>query len=234
MGLVNYSCGIRTDASLWCWGNSVASPTPVGRQISWASVAVGRGFMCGVAVGSSLWCWGHGGNGELGLGGRVDAKKPTRVGADADWASVSTGMAHTCATRLEGSLWCWGADGEGQLGLGKHGVGDTRVPNQVGAGLDWAYVAAGWENTCATRDDHTMWCWGQNSSGETGIGHSGGKVYEPTSIGAATTWTTVVTAYRHSGGTSRNGAAWGWGLNVHGQLGDGSTIERSMPVRVHG
>jgi alpha-tubulin suppressor-like RCC1 family protein len=38
----------------------------------------------------------------------------------------------------------------------------------------------------------------------------------------------------HSCAVSDDGAAWCWGRNVYGQLGDGSTTDRSTPIPVEG
>ena len=38
---------------------------------------------------------------------------------------------------------------------------------------DWAAVTAGEDHTCAVKTDHSLWCWGYNSSGQLGIGVTG-------------------------------------------------------------
>ena len=47
---------------------------------------------------------------------------------------------------------------------------DRLTPTQVGTDSNWAYVDPGAEHTCATRTDHTLWCWGDNQHGSLGLG----------------------------------------------------------------
>jgi alpha-tubulin suppressor-like RCC1 family protein len=35
----------------------------------------------------------------------------------------------------------------------------------------WTSVTAGFDHTCATRTDSTLWCWGSNQYGQLGIGN---------------------------------------------------------------
>ncbi|MEV4282662.1 hypothetical protein [Actinoplanes xinjiangensis] len=70
-------CGIRTDASLWCWGDNNAGQlgdgTATGRDgpvrsgtASWRTVAPGATHTCGIRTDRSLWCWGDNAVGQLG------------------------------------------------------------------------------------------------------------------------------------------------------------------------
>ena len=44
--------------------------------------------------------------------------------------------------------------------------------------------------------------------------------------------TTVAANGFHSLALMSNGQVWAWGANTFGQLGDGTTINRSLPVQV--
>jgi alpha-tubulin suppressor-like RCC1 family protein len=75
-----FSCGIRDDHALLCWGRLVLGPTRdneditleeptvMGTDNDWASVAVGMQHVCGVKTDGTLWCFGANERGQLGLG----------------------------------------------------------------------------------------------------------------------------------------------------------------------
>jgi hypothetical protein len=86
------------------------------------------------------------------------------------WTQVSAGTQHTCAIRAGGTLWCWGNNGSGQLGIGST-MNESR-PQEVTspARAGWGSVGEGGYHTCALRTGGTLWCWGENTSGELGIG----------------------------------------------------------------
>ncbi|MDQ1295004.1 MAG: hypothetical protein QG608_2889 [Actinomycetota bacterium] len=125
-----YTCAIRSNGTLWCWGqnwdgqlgngsgfSSQPTPTQVAPGTVWHAVSAGTGHTCGVRRDRSLWCWGDNSHGQLGDGTHDTALAPVPVQAGGLWKAVSVGRAHTCALRSEGSVWCWGGDESGQLGL---------------------------------------------------------------------------------------------------------------------
>ena len=76
--------------------------------------------------------------------------------------------------------------------------------------------------------------WGLNHVGQAGLGPAGGS---PTAVavpGAAVGQTAVAAGWYHSLAVSPGGTVSAWGWNVFGQVGDGSTVDRSGPVAVPG
>jgi alpha-tubulin suppressor-like RCC1 family protein len=61
-----------------------------------------------------------------------------------------------------------GGNTRGQLGDGK--LLAHSLPAQVGPATDWRSVAAGFDHTCATKTDGTLYCWGNNDEGGLGDG----------------------------------------------------------------
>lgn len=99
-------CGVRVDATLWCWGQnndgqlglgdrkSHPDPTQVGVSQSWQSVSAAAEHTCAIQTDQSLWCWGDNSYGELGVGGRSAGPiVPTQVthGGHGGWLSVTAG-----------------------------------------------------------------------------------------------------------------------------------------------
>jgi alpha-tubulin suppressor-like RCC1 family protein len=72
---------------------------------------------------------------------------------------------------------CWGSNFAGQLGYGNtNNVGDDETPASVGVvqlGGPVRHIDAGGNHTCAVLEDtNEVLCWGINSGGELGLGHS--------------------------------------------------------------
>jgi alpha-tubulin suppressor-like RCC1 family protein len=80
LSLRHFSCGIREDHALFCWGRlvfgsvrdeldvSMPEPTQIGSDTDWDSVSVGDQHVCGVKTNGTLWCFGANERGQLGLG----------------------------------------------------------------------------------------------------------------------------------------------------------------------
>jgi alpha-tubulin suppressor-like RCC1 family protein len=217
-----HSCGIRTDGSLWCWGaNSVGElgtgqssgspvPAPVAPTMTWSSLAVsGNSASCAIRSDGTLWCWGYDSHGALGVADGLVRATPTQIGTS-QWRQISMGASRTCGIQADGTLWCWGDNSLYGLGLGNPGPClECRTPMQVGSDGDWVSVASGTQFTCATRTDHTLWCWGDIAIPGFPADHS-----HPIQIGTETSWDRVVAGDSHACATRRDQTTWCWGINL--------------------
>ena len=148
-------------------------------------------------------------------------------------SGVATGSSHSCALTSAGELWCWGLNTFGQLG---DGTTTSRSTPVVVSGFDGAVVAvaAGWGHTCALTSSSALWCWGLNVYGQLGDGTTTDR-HVPLMISAPGSGVAGVAAgMYHTCAVSTAGAAACWGLNLNGQLGDGTTTTRLAPVWVSG
>ncbi|HEX2312108.1 MAG TPA: hypothetical protein VHJ17_00105 [Thermomonospora sp.] len=96
-------------------------------------------------------------------------------------------------------------------------------------------VATGSNHTLSVRPDGTVRAWGSNADGRLGDGTTTDRTTPVTVSGL----TSVVRAPggvaggdSHSLAVRSDGTVWAWGDNDHGQLGDGTTVDRSAPVQV--
>jgi len=241
------TCGLRSDHSLWCWGENFDGQlgngtktrslirVRIGTATDWASLAGGDFHSCAIKTNGTAWCWGFNSAGQLGNGATSTATTPVQVGSAADWAKVDAGNAHTCGIKTDGTAWCWGSNAQLQLGtatpLNSQGNYNASSPVQVGVDTEWTSISAGGRHTCALRTDGTAWCWGSNEFGRLGDGTVQDRG-TPTQVGADTDWSTISANASHTCATKTDGTAWCWGLNQQAQLGNGTKTNSIVPAQV--
>ena len=237
-----HSCALRTDATVWCWGENTAgqlgdgsvshSMTPVKARITQVqSLDVGTDFSCAVRTTHSVWCWGSNRYQRLGLKGSRARHVPTFVPVVRATA-VSTGSAFTCIIATKERVQCWGRNQYGQLarttGPSRHTPHTTSIKRPV-------MLSAGDEFACAVTKAGTSWCWGRNRfsqlANNSNIRNSRPqKVLTPDNVGPITS---IGTGTHHACGiASVNAAMWCWGLALQGQLGDGGGDRRGFGTAI--
>jgi alpha-tubulin suppressor-like RCC1 family protein len=227
------TCAIRSDGSLWCWGQNWRGnvgdgtttgrtrPTRVGDSRAWATVSLAWSHTCATRTDGTLWCWGENTFGQLGIGESDETRlRPVRVGTETTWRSVSVAGEKTCAIRTDGSLWCWGFN----VNLSDDVPTGEWIPTRVGAGADWATVAVGRMHACGVRTGGTLWCWGRDADGT--------DRRAAVRVGTSASWVSVSAAGGHTCAVDTRRALWCWGDNRSGQLGDATLTDRPAPVRV--
>ena len=242
-----WSGAIRSDGTLWVWGNngsgqlalndinvSRSSPVQVGTS-SWNSIGLGTASGGAIRSDGALFTWGSNSFGQLGQNDVVARSSPVQVGASS-WSMISTsGLGvWTGAIRSDGALFTWGAGGNGRSG--QNAVTNRSSPVQVGTS-SWSFISVGYLTGAAIRSDGTLWAWGSNVYGEVGDGTQTARS-SPVQIGTQS-WT-FVDYSRHAGSSEYNSAGidslgklYGWGRNTNGDvIGDNSVVTQSFgPVQ---
>ncbi len=148
-------------------------------------------------------------------------------------APISAGAAHSCAVTSAGGVTCWGANLFGQLG---DGTTTNRPTMAAVTGLVGGVIAlsSGINHTCALLSSGGVSCWGLNFHGQLGDGTKVNSSVPVNVAGLDGGAVAISGSGDHTCTLTSGGGVQCWGSNLSGQLGDGSTTDRSTPVAVVG
>jgi alpha-tubulin suppressor-like RCC1 family protein len=243
-----HGCGLDFAFEVTCWGENrdlrAGPPAPP----SFREVDAGLVHSCALTLDDEIYCWGWNDEGELG----VSDPGATSSDLDGGWDAVSAGGLHTCAIRETGAAECWGFNEEGQVGNG--GSGTVMTPTVVSGGFtfltdplvvppqpdpdfplpDGPFIAAGYSHTCALTTTGVARCWGLNQDGQLGDGTLTLRRTPVMVGGGLLVFSRITAGLAHSCALTSAGAAYCWGDNTWGQLGEGTTTDATGPVAVSG
>ena len=180
----------------------------------------------------TVWAWGGNNAGQLGDGTTIDSPVPVQVSGLANVVAIDGGISHSIALKNDGTVWTWGLNNFGQLGDGTQI--DSTVPVQVSGLTGMVGIAGGRHHSIALKNDGTVWTWGRNKEGQLGNGTSLDYILLPVGVTGLTNIVAVAAGDFHSLSVSNDRTVWAWGRNNNGELGDGTTINRTTPVNVSG
>lgn len=249
-----FSCGVA-NAMAFCWGKndygqlgnnttvSVSQPQAVTTNLQGLAVtkvSAGTNHACAIANGQ-LYCWGSNASGQLGYttGGTYQST-PGLVSLSGRVTDVSAGNNSTCAI-ANGQAYCWGDNTNKQLGDGTTTARPTPVKVNGHGNLstltDVTNISVGTKHACAVAGGD-MYCWGDNTNGQLGLGTSNDGNHDPTKLtgGTAnlpkTAGLTPVASAVSAGSDFTcgifNASVSCWGDNSNGRTGLGTTSGNTL------
>ncbi len=254
---LDHTCALLNNhQAIYCWGknahgqlgtgavSSTPSLSPVSVQItltlgtSITAISAGAQHTCALLSNNRVECWGDGSLGQMGNNLPNQSQNPTPglvdglTTATAISAGGKADSGHTCAQTSGGGVVCWGGNAYGQLGDGT--VTDRNAPVGV-SGLSSGVLTldVGVNHSCALLTDHTVRCWGSDSSGQLGDGIFSFST-KPIDVSSFTGGVSLVGTGDRNTCALVSGQVWCWGNNSNGQLGDGSDTNRPAPTSVTG
>ena len=225
--------------SLGVFGTSqlTATPTDVdgnaltGRQVSWTSSNVAAanvssdGLVTALAPGTTV---------VTATSEGVQATAIVTVLPMLGVSALSAGGYHTCGLTAGGAAFCWGDNSAGWLGDGT--LIDRSTPARVSGGPLFTRLSTGTFHTCGLTSTGEAYCWGDNLDGQLGVGTNNPRsLAVPMPVAGSVRFMDIaVSQAHHTCALTASGAAFCWGPNYAGQLGDSTISHRSSPVAVKG
>ena len=244
-------CGIRDNGKIYCWGKNdygqlgigltpynVNVPTEVTKDgiSDWVDISASSSAFCAVRSTGQLYCWGVGeeiSGGITRFGVSAANPDPVHINVHNDWAQVSISATQICALRTNGRAYCWGYNMYGELGNNTSQYSISITPSEIfGNHSDWTSIKTANNISCGIRNGGILYCWGRNDFGQLGDGTTILRNRPVPVFGGVNDWVDYTLFSMGGCGIRSDNKTYCWGRNVNGQLGDGTTINRSSPVEV--
>jgi len=252
----HHSCALLATGDIKCWGDNTYGQLGLGHSNNIGDdevatsvsaldlgeraiqVTAGAGHTCILTESYKVKCFGRNDYGQLGLG-HINNMGDDESLASIPYLDLSTnvrklysGSFHNCILFTNGDIKCWGDNRNGQLGNGTTNIiGDDEL---VSAGSNVSLGGSAIQmdlstlsyHACAILSGGKLRCWGLNTLGQLGLGHTDSigddeAVSSAGDIQLSKPAIMVTTGTRHTCALLSDGNVTCFGGNNVGQLGRG-------------
>lgn len=236
--------GNLPSTQLWSWGfgscgrlgdgtilDKCSPVQEISASTTWCQASTGYTHSSAVKTDGTLWSWGSGQCGMLGNNSVNNRTLPVQeITSSTTWCQASAGDRRSSAIKTDGTLWTWGIANYGRLG--DNTIVNKSSPVQESRNfVDWCQVSTGSFHASAVRTDGSLWSWGRGTFGRLGNNSTVDRSSPVREISNSTNWCQTSSDATTSA-LKTDGTLWSWGRQAsYGELGDGTTIDRSSPVR---
>jgi len=230
-----YMWGLNTVGQLGLGDATVGTTTTTPMPVSFPTgtfltqLVAGYGSCAAIDNAENLYMWGGNAQGECGIGNTANQHQPAHVGSG--YTAVALGGYNTCG--LQGTaLYCWGWNVYCLVG---NSGSIATTPVLFSALPTVSAVALGQYSAVALLPDGTVVVWGGNPFGELGQGYSDSNLHcTPIPLSLPANATQVTAGLLHACALVQGGAAYCWGYNGNGEVGDGTVKTYPTPTLVSG
>ncbi|MBN8524507.1 MAG: hypothetical protein J0M02_04115 [Planctomycetes bacterium] len=239
---------LADDGTVWAWGwngygqlgddSTTDRSTPVRVKELTDCVAVAAGYWHSAALKAdgTVWVWGSNTYKQLATASAGSYEKVPVMVPSGDLSGVkalATAGFNLIALRSNGDAYCWGYNTNGECGTGTAG-GNVATPTIVAGAHSFRAIAGGGQHSLAIADDGTVWAWGWDNNGQLGNDVTLASQSTPVQVSGLSNVMAISAGYYHSLAVTAASAAYAWGDNQFGQIGDGTTTDRPTPVSTGG
>lgn len=227
-----HNCAVLSGGTVRCWGANShgqlgdgtttprSSPVLASGLFGAIQVEIGTSQSCALLQDGRVTCWG------LAFGSpNVMQLVPTIVPGISGAIQLSHTSTLACARILGGSVQCWGIDALNVISATPVVASGVATAVELKSNLNA-------NNTCVRLQDDSVQCWGQNGTGNLGNGTTASTSTPTTVLGLSSVSELGLGNLGTNCAILQDKSIRCWGYNATGQLGDGTTTNRSVPTPV--
>jgi alpha-tubulin suppressor-like RCC1 family protein len=254
-----HTLALASDGKVYGWGQNAygqlgngasfntSSPVAVdtsgvlaGKTIT--AIAAGERHSLALSSEGKVYSWGSNEFGQLGTTAVTSTLRAIAVDVSGALAGktithIAAGNFHSVALASDGTVYTWGKGASGQIGNGSTNNQFTPVAvstSGVLAGKTVTAISAGTSFCLALASEGSIYSWGENFRGQLGNSTNTNSSV-PVAVNmsgalAGKSVTAITCGGTFSAALTSDGLFYGWGENIYGQLGNGTTFGSNVPV----